>query len=179
MSKADLLPSEVRMYILQRVACYDSPMQVVRAVKEQFDGLEIRRQLVEYYDPTRAYGEKLGPDLKELFYAERKKFLAEVAGIGITHKAMRLRRLERYLNTLEDRNNLIAAAAILEQAAKECGDAFTNTRVHTGPGGGPMQAELTHRTDRELAEVIAQLFAKVMIEDEGAIPVAPEALPSA
>jgi hypothetical protein len=166
------LTGEQKVFIVQRVAAYDSPTQVVRAVKEVFD-LDIRRQQVQHYDPYAASSATLGQEMRELFHAERKRFMDNMSQLGIVHRVMRLRRLERYLNVLEDRGNVLGAAAILEQAAKECGDAFTNTRVHTGPGGGPVQAELHHRTDREIAEVIAQILMKVAVEGDGSQPSPP------
>jgi DNA-binding NtrC family response regulator len=59
----------------------------------------------------------------------------------------------------------LGAAQILEQAAKECGDAFTNTRIHSGRGGGPMQHEVK-LTDRQRAEAIVDLLERVAIAGE-------------
>jgi hypothetical protein len=53
-----------------------------------------------------------------------------------------------------------------EQIARECGDAFTNTRIHAGPGGGPMQHEVK-LTDRQRAEAIMQILEKAAIERGG------------
>jgi hypothetical protein len=70
---------------------------------------------------------------------------------------------ERYVNKLEESGNLLGAMQALKQAAKECGDAFTNARIHAGPGRGPMQQEVK-LTDRERAEAIIQLLEKVASE---------------
>lgn len=35
--------------------------------------------------------------------------------------------------------NLVLAATLLEQAAKEMGNAYTNRRELTGPAGGPIE----------------------------------------
>jgi hypothetical protein len=163
------LDGEQKVFVVHRLASFDSPTQVARQFREVY-GVEMSRQQAQHYDPTSVSGASLGSELKELFYAERKRFLDGMSQLGIVHRTMRLHRLERYLNVLEDRGNVLGAALILEQAAKECGDAFTNMRVHTGPGGGPMQAELTHRTDREIAEVIAHILMKVAIQGDGSPP---------
>jgi hypothetical protein len=72
---------------------------------------------------------------------------------------------ERYVNKLEESGNLLGAMQALKQAAKECGGAFTNARIHSGPASGPMQHEVT-MTDRERAEAIVDLFQRVAIADE-------------
>ena len=47
------LAGAVKAYIVQRLACYDTPQQVADAVKEEF-GLTVSRQLVQTYDAGRA-----------------------------------------------------------------------------------------------------------------------------
>jgi hypothetical protein len=123
-----VLSDEVKMFLVQSLARFDTPKQAVAGVKERFDVVLDRRQ-VQKYDPTNANGnDELGVALKAVFFETRKRFLEQGADIGVAHKVMRLRRLERYLNLLEDRDNLLGAMQALKQAAKECGDAFTNTR---------------------------------------------------
>jgi hypothetical protein len=161
-----VLPDDVKIFLVTSLACYDTPQQAANAAKEMFPGLEIDRRKAHQYDPTSVSGRELGAALKAVFFETRKRFLEQIADIGVAHKVVRLRRLERYVNRLEDRDNLLAAAQMLEQAARECGDAFTNTRIHAGPGGGRIQAEVQHRTDRQIAEAIALLLEKVAVEGE-------------
>lgn len=47
-------------YIVDRLACYSSPTQVVDLVKDLF-GVEIVRQQVQHYDPTVPSGRSAGP----------------------------------------------------------------------------------------------------------------------
>ena len=58
----------------------------------------------------------------------RAKFLSEIAEIGIAHKAVRLRRLERCANQAEDNNAVRLFLKLLEQAAKECGGMYENRK---------------------------------------------------
>lgn len=49
------LKGEVKAFIVQSLACFDTPSQVVELVKKEF-GLSITRQQVESHDPTKANG---------------------------------------------------------------------------------------------------------------------------
>lgn len=131
------LPDEVKVFIVQRLACWDTPTQVSKAVKEEF-GLELPRQNIATYDPTVKAGRDLSKKLRILFEETRKAFTEETASIGIAHKAVRLRRLDRMSVALEDRGNIIGAAALIEQAAKEAGGVFTNKQEISGPNGTPI-----------------------------------------
>ncbi len=72
--------------------------------------------------------------------ATRAAFLADAATIGIAHRAVRLRTLGRLADRAEAMGNLALAAEILEQAAKEVGNAFTNKREVAGDDkGGPVR----------------------------------------
>jgi hypothetical protein len=53
-----------------------------------------------------------------------------------------------------------AGASTRRSPARQCGDAFTNTRIHAGLGAGPMQHEVK-LTDRQRAEAIIDLFERV------------------
>ncbi|MEP8995491.1 DUF2280 domain-containing protein, partial [Enterobacter hormaechei] len=61
--------------------------------------------------------------------------------IPIANKAYRLRALDRMMNNAEKMRNIALATEIIEQAAKECGDAYTNKHKfeHSGPNGGAIQ----------------------------------------
>lgn len=45
------LNDSVKQFIVQALACYDTPQQVSDTVKEEF-GQEVPRQQVALYDPT-------------------------------------------------------------------------------------------------------------------------------
>lgn len=126
-----------KRYIVQALACYDTPAQVAEAVKEEF-GLDVHRAQVAQYDPTKVSGQDLAKKWRDLFEETRKRFRAEVAEIPIADQAYRMRQLHRMVQQAMNRKNLVLAAALLEQAAKESGGMFTNKRELSGPGGGPI-----------------------------------------
>ncbi|EBF9762322.1 DUF2280 domain-containing protein [Salmonella enterica subsp. enterica serovar Larochelle] len=134
------LKGEVKAFIVQSLACFDTPSQVVELVKKEF-GLSITRQQVESHDPTKANGRGLAQKWVELFHETRKRFQTELSDIPIANKAYRLRVLDRMAMRAEGMKNLALTAEIIEQAAKECGDAYTNKHKfeHSGPNGGAIQ----------------------------------------
>lgn len=140
------LPDEVKTFIVQQLACFDAPSVVARAVKEEF-GAEVSRQAVEAYDPNKVQGKNLSPEYRALFERTRETFLTDQAAIGISHRMVRLRRLQRLSDKAEAQGNVMLAAALMEQAAKECGGAFTNKRELTGADGKPIQTDSTLRVE--------------------------------
>lgn len=126
--------------MIQSLACFDTPSQVVELVKKEF-GLSITRQQVESHDPTKANGRGLAQKWVDMFNATRERFQNEISDIPIANKAYRLRVLDRMATRAEGIKNLALTAEIIEQAAKECGDAYTNKHKfeHSGPNGGAIQ----------------------------------------
>ncbi|MDX0499086.1 DUF2280 domain-containing protein [Sinorhizobium medicae] len=129
---------EVKTYVVQAIACFDSPAVVAKAVKAEFD-VVISPQAVEAYDPTKRAGRKLSQRFRLLFEETRKTFLEDTANIAISHRAVRLRALQRMAEKAETQGNMVLAANLLEQAAKEVGDSYTNRRQISGPDGGPVE----------------------------------------
>ncbi|MFN1150324.1 DUF2280 domain-containing protein, partial [Serratia liquefaciens] len=153
------LKGEVKAFIVQSLACFDTPSQVVESVKKEF-GITIPRQQVESHDPTKVNGKGLAQKWVDMFNATRERFQNEVSDIPIANKAYRLRMLDRMANRTEGMKNFALTAQLIEQAAKECGDAYTNKlKVEsTGKDGGPIKTETTNLTPDQAAE----LYRKMM-----------------
>ncbi|ELY4627410.1 DUF2280 domain-containing protein [Franconibacter helveticus 513] len=134
------LKPEVKAFIVQALACYDTPSQVVESVQEAF-GLTISRQQVESHDPTKVSGKTLAQKWVDMFNAARERFQNEVGDIPIASKAYRLRVLNRMAASAEKMKNFGMTSQLIEQAAKEMGDAYTNKHKleHSGPNGGAIQ----------------------------------------
>lgn len=131
------LTDESRAFVVQSLAMFDPPSTVAAAVRKEY-GVEITPQSVEGYDPTKRAGAKLSDKWRALFEETRKTFLEDTSRIAVSHRAVRLRALQRLAEKAETQGNVALAAQLLEQAAKEMGNAFTNTRVLTGPNGSPL-----------------------------------------
>lgn len=123
----NVLTDEVKTFVVQQLACFETPSDVAKAVKDEF-GLDITRQSIEAYDPGKRAGRGLSEAYRQIFASTRETFLADTAAIGVTHKVVRLRTLSRLIDKAEARGNAVLVASLLEQVAKECGDAFTNKR---------------------------------------------------
>ncbi|RVO08206.1 DUF2280 domain-containing protein [Sinorhizobium meliloti] len=133
MAKAKL-SDEVKTYIVQALACFDSPSVVAAAVKKEF-GVDVSRQLVESHDPNKKAASGLAPKWRLLFEETRKTFLEDTASIAISHRAVRLRALQRMAEKAETQGNMVLAASLMKQAAEEVGNAYTNRRELTGKDG--------------------------------------------
>lgn len=130
------LKDEVKRFIVQALACFDTPTQVVLAVKETF-GVEVSRQQCEQYDPTKHAGRDLGVKWKAVFEDTRKRFREETAEIPIANRAYRLRAMNRFVERAESMKNIGLAMQILEQAAKEVGDVYVNRHRKDEPDDEP------------------------------------------
>jgi hypothetical protein len=138
------LSEEVKLYIVQALACFDPPCEVIDDVQVEF-GVALGRSQVTCYDPTTKQGADLGKKLKAVFETTRAKFLEEMAGNAAATKAVRVRRLERL--SIKHRKNPALVAALLEQIAKEMGNVYTNKRQTemTGADGGPIEHSAVHQ----------------------------------
>ena len=130
------LKNDVKAYIVQSLACFDTPSQIVESVQVEFK-VKITRQQVQAYDPTKASGKALAQKWVELFNETRKRFQNEISDIPIANRAYRLRVLDRMMTKAEGMRNMALAASLMEQAAKEVGDAYSNKQKveHTSPDG--------------------------------------------
>ena len=138
------LTPEAQTFVVQALACFDAPTAVAGAVNREF-GLKITPQGVEKYDPTKRAGRQLAAKWRALFEETRKVFLEDTARIGVANKAVRLRAIGRIADQAETRGNVALALQALEQAAKEVGNAYSNRREVSGPGGAPIEVSATMR----------------------------------
>nr|WP_315448039.1 DUF2280 domain-containing protein [uncultured Pseudomonas sp.] len=130
------LRDEVKAFVVQALACFDTPSQVVASVKETF-GIDVTRQQCEAYDPTKYVGRSLNQKWKTLFEDTRARFREETAEIPIANRAFRLRAMNRFVERAETMKNIGLAMQILEQAAKEVGDVYVNRNRKDEPDDEP------------------------------------------
>ncbi|MCJ7926454.1 MAG: DUF2280 domain-containing protein [Pantoea vagans] len=154
------LSTEVKAFIVQSLACYDTPAKVIELVKENFR-VTVTRQQVSAYDPANAMAKSLSQKWVDLFNVTRTRFQTEITDIPIANKAYRLRALDRMMNKAENMRNMALAATMIEQAAKECGDAYTNKQKveHTGKDGGPIESATLTKDEYKAAR-------REMLEDD-------------
>ncbi len=122
------LNSEVKAFIVQALACFDTPTQVAEAVKREFN-VDVTRQQVETHDPTKRCSKTLAKRWVEMFHEARARFREETMDIPIANRAYRLRALGRMAEKAESMKNMALTAQLLEQAAKEVGDVYVNRQT--------------------------------------------------
>ncbi|MCV3851659.1 DUF2280 domain-containing protein [Pseudomonas aeruginosa] len=147
-----VLNNEVKAFIVQALACFDTPAQVAASVREEF-GIEVSRQQCESHDPTKSAGRDLAKRWRTLFEDTRKRFREETSEIPIANRAFRLRALGRMAEKAESMRNLALTAQLLEQAAKECGDVYVNRKVEpvsAQPDHQQAKTEYTLRPDEDV-----------------------------
>lgn len=130
------LKSEHKVFIVGRLAAFDTPHQCADAVNDEF-GIIVSPQQVQTYHPEKHAGRNLSPTFKNLFYELRAKFRAQTEDIPIANRAYRVAVLNRMAANAERQKNMALAAQLIEQAAKEMGEAYTNRQrvEHTSPDG--------------------------------------------
>lgn len=134
------LTDDQKEYVIERLAGFTGPGTVAAELLELY-GVKIARQSVESYDPTKRAGRGLTKGLKALFEATRAKIIEGGADIGFRNKMVRVLALDQMARAAIEEKDRKGAAELLEQIAKEMGEAFTNRHrlEHTGKNGGPIQ----------------------------------------
>ena len=79
--------------------------------------------MISAYDPTARSGARLSQKWKVLFHKERKVFVEDVSNVAISHRAVRLRVLQRMLTQAEKNEDFALMADLL--AAKETSNFYS------------------------------------------------------
>ncbi|WP_436913630.1 DUF2280 domain-containing protein [Acinetobacter schindleri] len=133
------LKEPVKMFIVQSLACFETPQQVADAVEEIYK-IKIDRKQCHSYDPTKYAGRNLSKKLKDLFEQTRKEFRENIDDIAIANKAFRLRELQKMYE--DSGKNKRAKQNLLKQAFQETDGRVTKQEI-TGAGGEAIQTEST------------------------------------
>ena len=129
------LKEPVKIFIVQSLACFETPQQVADAVQQRF-GIEIDRRQCEGYDPTKFSGRNLSKKLTELFERNRKDFRENIEDIAIANKAFRLRELQKMYE--DSGRNKRVKQNLLKQAFQETDGRVTKQEI-TGKDGKPIE----------------------------------------
>jgi len=112
-----------RTWIVEQLACYETPADVAEEASEKF-GKDITRQQVEHYDPNRT--DRVAEKWEKLFQETRDEYLTNERRVAIANKLWRLRQLQDIVQS--DDATREEKMEALEQAAKESGGKYTNTK---------------------------------------------------
>jgi len=159
------LKEPVKIFIVQSLACFETPQQVADSVEETYK-IKIDRKQCHSYDPTKYAGRNLSKKLKDLFYETRKRFQENILDIPIANKAFRLKELQ---NMYEDSGrNKRAKQNLLKQAFQET-DGRVSRQEITGANGGTIKTETEQKqtqptyTPDELANMTPQELSRLVI----------------
>lgn len=130
------LKEPVKIFIVQALACRDTPQEVADIVKQEY-GIKIERSQVALYDPTKAAGKNLSKKFIDLFNETREKFDAGLINIPIAQKFYRMRQYQKHLE--KNARNTVMSLNIMKQAAQDLGGQFTNRQEITGKDGKPIE----------------------------------------
>ena len=130
------LKEPVKIFIVQALACRDTPQEVAELVSQEF-GVKIDRVQCSTYDPTKQRGKNLSKKFVDLFYESREKFDAGLIDIPITQKFYRLKQYQKHLE--KNARNTVMSLNIMKQAAQDLGGQFTNRQEITGKDGKPIE----------------------------------------
>jgi hypothetical protein len=139
MSETRELTFVQKRFLVQQLACFETPTAAAKAFKAEF-GFEVGLSRVAYYNAATKSAAALADDLRALFHETRKAFLSECDAIPIANKAVQLRALDKALTLAEGRGQIAMVIPLVEAAAKIAGT-ITNKHSHevTGKDGGPIQ----------------------------------------
>ncbi len=145
------LKEPVKIFIVQALACRDTPQEVVDLVKQEH-GIQISRSQCQAYDPTKYSGRNLSKKFVELFNKTRADFDAGLIDIPIANKHYRLKQYQKQLE--RNAKNTVMSLKILEQAAKDVGGQFTNRQEITGKDGEALQTTVVHATQEQVEAAV-------------------------
>lgn len=132
------LNKEQQIFVIQQLAMFEKASAVLDELKQIYPEVNVTLQAIVRYDIDHS---KFPEKFRELFEKTRADFIKHTEKIPIANKSVRVKKLQNIFDKLESeklQNNPLKME-VLEQAAKEMGDAFTNRREHSGLGGEPIQ----------------------------------------
>lgn len=141
------LSGAVKLFIVTRLAMYESPSQVVDAVKGEF-GIDVTREHVRVYNPEQC---EVAARWRKVFKNTRVSFHAKIENIPIANLAVRLKWLNDVARVAQRNGNQTVLMAAMRQAAEERGEVYTNKRNIGGVVGHLNLDDMSEAQLRHLA----------------------------
>ena len=126
-----------KVFIVRSLAQFMEPSLVVEAVKENFK-IDVSRQQVECYDPTKTAGADLSQELVDLFHEARKKYIDQpIYNIEAANDIVQLRVLSALF--IKKQGNTRDAIKLSDQIQKIVKGHYERKLEITGAGGRPIE----------------------------------------
>lgn len=117
---------EIKRACVVAFAQFRTSAEVVAMVREQFD-VETDLQQVRHYNPSHAQY-RAGERWLELYETKRKDYIENVSAIPAANQGYRVNQLQKMAEEAMRQKNMVLAASLFEQIAKEVGGVLTNER---------------------------------------------------
>ena len=135
------LKKQEKAFIVRSLAQFMEPSQVVEAVKENFK-IDVSRQQVECYDPTKTAGADLSQELVDLFHEARQKYIDQpIYNIEAANDIVQLRVLSALF--IKKQGNTRDAIKLSDQIQKIVKGFYEKKIEITGKDGGPLETVQT------------------------------------
>ena len=159
------LTDEQKAFIVISFARYATRADIRHAMRDQWGITDLRGSQIDQYDPT-AFRNRRNPThyrkWQKLFDDTRAELKHNVSQIKCANPEYRLMVLDEMIEDAKAKKNYRLVAELLEQAAKEQGGVFTNTREVKA------KVDHTHRADETTEEERKAILADKIREALGA-----------
>lgn len=146
------LKKHEKSFIVRSLAQFMEPSQVVEAVKENFK-IDVSRQQVEYYDPTKAASADLAQEFIDLFNEARKEYIAQpLHNIIGANDIVQLQILSDLL--VSKKGNVVMSIKLIDQIQKIMKGHYEKKIEITGKDGAPLQTTSVQATQAQVDEAV-------------------------
>ncbi|MDC5315381.1 DUF2280 domain-containing protein [Acinetobacter baumannii] len=148
------LNKKQKLFIVQSLAVFNTPQETVSLVKEEFD-IDVSRQQVESYDPTKFAGRALSKELKEFFEKTREDYLSQPLNkISGANDIVQLKILSDLLWT--KKNNVTMTIKIMDQIQKIMKGFYDKRGEQGNKGGNPEASQTKAEVEPEIKKLELQ-----------------------
>lgn len=146
------LKKHEKAFIVRSLAQFMEPSQVVEAVKENFK-IDVSRQQVECYDPTKVAGADLSQEFVDMFHEARKKYIEQpIYNIEGANDIVQLQILSDLL--VNKKGNVVMAIKLIDQMQKIVKGHYEKKIEITGKDGEPLQTTVVHATQDQVEAAV-------------------------
>ncbi|MDN5540928.1 MAG: DUF2280 domain-containing protein [Acinetobacter sp.] len=136
------LKKHEKAFIVRSLAQFMEPSQVAEAVKENFK-IDVSRQQVECYDPTKVAGADLSQEFIDMFNEARKKYIDQpIYNIEAANDIVQLRVLSALF--IKKQGNTRDAIKLSDQIQKIVKGYYEKKIEITGKDGKPIETVTTN-----------------------------------
>lgn len=146
------LKKHEKAFIVRSLARFMEPSQVVEAVKENFK-IDVSRQQVECYDPTKVAGADLSQEFIDMFHEARKKYIEQpIYNVEGANDIVQLQILSDLL--VAKKSNVVMSIKLIDQMQKIVKGHYEKKIEITGKDGGPLQTTTVQATQEQVNEAV-------------------------